>query len=224
MPPRVGFRNSYEESKYESEILIRKTSLPWTIFRPSIIVGDSRTFDSQGENRMVYGFVLGIYYSILKKYSKEEFVNCWENGNRLNEIIRVLGHETTTKNFICIDDVVNIMLEVIKNSNNYFKTYHLINEEYLSLGEMAIATTNALKLKNIDVLPQIPNLTPIEKRLINFTRPFRPYCLNDDPVWDTTNVDNVLKNHKRVKMTPQLFENLMKKFVEKEIIEKAKNG
>jgi len=68
MPPKNGFRNSYEESKYESEILIRKTSLPWTIFRPSIIVGDSRTFDSQGENRMVYGFVLGIYYSILKKY------------------------------------------------------------------------------------------------------------------------------------------------------------
>ena len=63
MPPKAGFRNAYEESKYESELILRKTSLPWSVFRPSIIVGDSKTFDSQGECRMVYGFMLGIYYS-----------------------------------------------------------------------------------------------------------------------------------------------------------------
>ena len=49
MPPRAGFRNSYEESKYEAELIIRENKeLPWSIFRPSIILGDSKTFDSQG--------------------------------------------------------------------------------------------------------------------------------------------------------------------------------
>jgi thioester reductase-like protein len=40
-----GFRNSYEQSKFEAEQLVRahREALPITILRPSIIVGDSRT-------------------------------------------------------------------------------------------------------------------------------------------------------------------------------------
>jgi thioester reductase-like protein len=40
-----GFSNSYEKTKFEAEAFIRKScsELPWVIFRPSIIVGDSRT-------------------------------------------------------------------------------------------------------------------------------------------------------------------------------------
>jgi thioester reductase-like protein len=39
------FRNTYEQSKYESELLVRRhaTALPVQIFRPSIVVGDSLT-------------------------------------------------------------------------------------------------------------------------------------------------------------------------------------
>lgn len=39
-----GFNNSYERSKFEAEVLVRSYlgSLPITVFRPSIIVGDSR--------------------------------------------------------------------------------------------------------------------------------------------------------------------------------------
>jgi thioester reductase-like protein len=80
MPPIVDFRNSYEESKYDAELIIRKNKeLPWSIFRPSIIVGDSKNYDSQGETRMVYGYILGIYYSLLKEFSKEEIADNWIN-------------------------------------------------------------------------------------------------------------------------------------------------
>jgi len=39
------FHNAYEESKYQAELLVRRaqSSLPATIYRPSIVVGDSRT-------------------------------------------------------------------------------------------------------------------------------------------------------------------------------------
>jgi thioester reductase-like protein len=37
------FRNSYERSKHEAEGVVRSSSLPWTIARPSIIVGESTT-------------------------------------------------------------------------------------------------------------------------------------------------------------------------------------
>ena len=40
-----SFRNAYEESKFEAEILVRRAmgQLPCTVLRPSIVVGDSRT-------------------------------------------------------------------------------------------------------------------------------------------------------------------------------------
>jgi len=39
------FRNAYEETKFEAELLVRRAQadLPATIYRPSIVVGDSRT-------------------------------------------------------------------------------------------------------------------------------------------------------------------------------------
>src|SRR5512139_1083498 len=39
------FHNAYEESKYQAELLVRRAQrdLPATIYRPSIVVGDSRT-------------------------------------------------------------------------------------------------------------------------------------------------------------------------------------
>jgi thioester reductase-like protein len=41
---RAGrFRNSYERSKHEAELIVRDSFLPWTILRPSIVVGESTT-------------------------------------------------------------------------------------------------------------------------------------------------------------------------------------
>jgi thioester reductase-like protein len=42
---QAGFRNFYEESKYLAETAVEelKTELPVTIFRPSVVVGDSKT-------------------------------------------------------------------------------------------------------------------------------------------------------------------------------------
>jgi thioester reductase-like protein len=39
-----GFNNAYEQSKYEAEILVReRRSVPYTVLRPSIVVGDKRS-------------------------------------------------------------------------------------------------------------------------------------------------------------------------------------
>lgn len=42
---RFGFSNNYERSKYEGELLVREAgkALPVTIFRPGMVIGDSRT-------------------------------------------------------------------------------------------------------------------------------------------------------------------------------------
>jgi thioester reductase-like protein len=44
------FRNHYESTKYEAEVLVRKAmadGLPSTVYRPGIVVGDSRTGETQ---------------------------------------------------------------------------------------------------------------------------------------------------------------------------------
>jgi thioester reductase-like protein len=54
----AGFRNFYEETKYlaETEVEELKLELPVTIFRPSVVVGDSRTGETAKYD--------GIYYLI----------------------------------------------------------------------------------------------------------------------------------------------------------------
>ena len=38
-----GFLSNYEKSKYEAELLVKESSLPISIFRPGMVVGDSKT-------------------------------------------------------------------------------------------------------------------------------------------------------------------------------------
>jgi thioester reductase-like protein len=58
------FRNSYERSKHEAEAVVRSSTLPWTITRPSIVVGESTTGWTASFN-VLYGplraFAAGAY-------------------------------------------------------------------------------------------------------------------------------------------------------------------
>lgn len=64
-----GFRNAYEQSKFEAERLVRSHAddLPVTIFRPSIVVGDRRTGWTRSFN-VLYGpmraFERGTYAAV----------------------------------------------------------------------------------------------------------------------------------------------------------------
>ena len=40
---QAGFVNSYEQAKYEAEALLETDGLPWTVYRLSTLLGDSRT-------------------------------------------------------------------------------------------------------------------------------------------------------------------------------------
>jgi thioester reductase-like protein len=61
------FRNTYEQSKYESELLVRghATTLPVQIFRPSIVVGNSLTG---------YTTAFNVIYSPLRAFARGTYV------------------------------------------------------------------------------------------------------------------------------------------------------
>src|SRR5512146_1206565 len=53
---RFGSSSPYEQSKYEAELLVRQAAgdLPVSVFRPGIIVGDSRTGFAKAFNTLYY--------------------------------------------------------------------------------------------------------------------------------------------------------------------------
>ncbi len=218
MPQRSGFKNSYEESKYEAELLVRNSDTPWTIFRPSIVVGSSKNYSCQGETRMIYGYVLGIYTALIKHFKSEEaFINTWHNKTFPDVNIRLKGCYDTKKNFVCIDDVTGMINDIIKN-DCIGKTYHLtsnnIKGEDISSAFESGFRVNGLKYFN----SRITNPSKIEILLQRLTAPFDEYCLEQDPEWDTSNTDKSLIKHKKIGMNKDLFENIINYFIENKII------
>ena len=77
----AGFRNHYEETKYLAELSVEKLKIdiPTTIFRPSVVVGDSRT----GETAKYDGIYYLIHY-LRKSPSLLRLLNVGNKKVRLN--------------------------------------------------------------------------------------------------------------------------------------------
>ncbi|HKX84081.1 MAG TPA: SDR family oxidoreductase, partial [Pyrinomonadaceae bacterium] len=76
----AGFRNYYEETKYLAELEVEKlkADLPVTIFRPSVVVGDSKS----GETAKYDGIYYLIHY-LRKSPGVLRFINVGNNKVRL---------------------------------------------------------------------------------------------------------------------------------------------
>ncbi|MDQ3178959.1 MAG: SDR family oxidoreductase [Acidobacteriota bacterium] len=147
----AGFRNFYEETKYlaELEVAKLKDELPVTIFRPSVVVGDSQT----GETAKYDGIYYLIHY-LRKAPNLLRFVN--------------VGNKDVRLNLVPVDFVVEAMTVLAKDKSAVGKTIALADPNPLTTEELfdAIAETMTDKKSVIKPPPQI-----IEKSLL---LPFSP--------------------------------------------------
>ena len=116
---KAGFRNFYEETKYLAEIEVEslKSHLPVTIYRPSVVVGDSRTGETAKYD--------GVYYLInylRKAPSLLRFVNVG------NHIVRL--------NLVPVDFVVEAIAALAYDKNAVGKTIALADPEPLTTAEL----------------------------------------------------------------------------------------
>ncbi len=90
------FRNTYEQSKAEAEANVRAqmSELPTIIFRPSIIVGDSRTGEAIGLSTVYWG---------IKSYLQ---------GQR-----QFYANENASLDLVPVDYVVNAMMSIIRKDD-----------------------------------------------------------------------------------------------------------
>jgi thioester reductase-like protein len=132
----AGFRNFYEETKYFAEMEVEKlkTELPVTIFRPSVVVGDSRTGETAKYD--------GIYYVI---FYYKKFAPLLRLAN--------VGNKTVKLNLVPVDFVVEGIAALSKDEEAIGKTIALADPHPLSTAEICDAIIEALTGKKSVVTP-----------------------------------------------------------------------
>jgi long-chain acyl-CoA synthetase len=178
IPENPAHANYYEASKCEAETLVRDAilrSLPATIFRPSIVVGNSVNGEVS-EFNVIYPFMKLYAHGILKRLP-----------TRLENSF----------NIVPIDFVTKASLEIASQKDSIGKTYHLVTLSPPTIGTL-------LKLQEdkypgigpIEVIdPEefiIENLSPDEQVAFNMLEPYMGY-LNDHLTFDARNTIGALQ-------------------------------
>ncbi len=112
------FKNFYEETKFLAEVEVAKRRLPQTVYRPGIVVGDSRT----GETGKFDGpyFVL----AAMERIPSPGF-------------FPRLGSGDNSVNLVPVDFIVESYARLASVPESLGKTYHLTDPDPLSAYEMA---------------------------------------------------------------------------------------
>lgn len=171
------FNNYYEETKFLAELEVQKrmvAGLPTTIYRPAIVVGDSRTGATQ-------------------KYDGPYYVMRWLLRQPLVAVLPVVGDPGTVRvNLVPSDFVVDAIAELSGQAKSLGKVYQLADPNPLTVDELirelgratgrlvirVPAPWEASKLA-IDYLPGVYRLMQIPSSAIDyFVHPTHYTCDN----------------------------------------------
>jgi nucleoside-diphosphate-sugar epimerase len=220
MPERNKFRNTYEDTKWQAEQTVRQSGLPFVIFRPSIIMGDSQTFDPQGERRMIYGYLLGIYYSVLRECKRRriDFARNWLRGSGLELDMRLIGSPKATKNIVCVDEVASSILRIL-DTTEIGKSYHLTSSQPIDGMALWRCIEKALRINGVRYVEEtIDNPSALERNVMSYTAAFVPYTASPDPIWLLTNTDKALgSKYARKPVTEKMLTGLLGRFMTEEV-------
>jgi thioester reductase-like protein len=113
-----GFKNHYEETKFQAEVEVVRSKVPCTVYRPGVVVGDSRT----GETAKFDG-----PYYVLRLMEKMPSPGVFFR----------LGLGSGTVNIVPVDFVVESMAALSASPGSRGKTYHLCDPRPHSAVEIA---------------------------------------------------------------------------------------
>jgi thioester reductase-like protein len=130
------FNNFYESTKYEAEKLVRakmKAGLPAIIYRPSIVVGNSKTGETQ-------------------KFDGVYFVMQWLLKQSKNAILpRMSNPENFTINLVPSDYVVEAIVFLCRQNESVGKTFQLADPHPLTIAEVTQVLARACNRQLIEI-------------------------------------------------------------------------
>jgi thioester reductase-like protein len=185
--------NDYETSKFRAELLVRNADFldQPTVYRPGIILGDSKT----GYTSTFYGFYapLKLLSSLLTKAggvatNHEELIAAIRyTGARLTEVLNL--SDDAGKNYVPVDWVSAVTAHIARNPQHHGKTYHLTPDEPVKVKltrevtEQAFERYTELSERRTFLGTE---LLEFEQFFIEGMKVYAAYW-RDDPTFDTTN-------------------------------------
>ncbi|HVN92012.1 MAG TPA: SDR family oxidoreductase [Candidatus Binataceae bacterium] len=165
-PKAPEFNNSYEESKWTAEGLVREHcsahAIPFRIFRPSIIIGDS------GTHRI--SIHTGFYNVIEKVWHLTRLAKPSDFP------IHLPFDPAATLDLIPVDIVVREMLLLLGGGEaTYGKTFHLTNEEPLTLPDIIYSLSMLTGVKISYTQPAEPAASGLGALIGRGIRHYAPY-------------------------------------------------
>ncbi len=115
-----SFKNHYESTKFQAEVWVRESmpSIPTTVFRPAIVVGDSRTGETQKFD--------GPYYVL-------RFIDA---SARRHMPVPFIGRGAVPFNAVPVDFIVSALAELGEQESAVGETLHLCDPHPLSAHDM----------------------------------------------------------------------------------------
>lgn len=116
-----GFKNHYESTKFQAElwVQVRMRDIPTTIYRPAIVVGDSRTGETEKFD--------GPYYML------RTIARAVERGGPIPQ----LGSDRSPFNVVPVDFIVASIVAASADPAASGETLHLVDPEPISAAELA---------------------------------------------------------------------------------------
>lgn len=181
-----GFGNDYERSKVEAEEMVRAATRSAggfldsvTVYRPSIIVGDSSTGWTSTYHGLFAALRLG--HTLLTRVVKGT-----TSGPALLRLIGVADGDT--KNFVPVDWVSAVIAHAVQMPAARGRTYHLTHPEPLSMDAIGRLIQEAVETYSQSASPDDPDLCDegwFAEMLSTQLDIYRSY-LRNDPTFDRT--------------------------------------
>lgn len=220
------FKNTYEKSKYEAEKLVKeygkKYNLQTTIYRPSIVLGDSKTgFTS---NFMGYYYIARVLFLLKMKFSNELKRNPDKYAasgislinEKLSLPVRIPCSNSSTINLINVDHLAEQIVTIAQSQESNGKVFHIVNPNPPVSRSLCENTLNILGIEGCRFvnLPEYSELelvgkviTQIERDIYRSCKSYIPYMLNE-PIFDNSNVRHLLGS--AYKPPPTITQDLLK--------------
>lgn len=210
---RQMFHNTYEATKFEVEkLLSRQQGLNITIFRPSIVVGDSQSgkvINPSGYYSMVRMFL--VMKGFVKKEVSKNSKKCFDEGfyiredGLLNLPVKIPCDSESTVNMVHVDYLANVVCDIAGKVNS--GVFHIVNNSrdlptvqwlsdkslsFLGLGGFHLVDLYSAKEIRESIIDVVTKdlLQKLELSIFENGGVYLPY-ITKEPVFDDSNTRRV---------------------------------
>jgi nucleoside-diphosphate-sugar epimerase len=184
-----GFNNVYEETKARAEHLVaercEREGLAYTILRPSIVYGDSRSgrstrFDALYHPVRSLAAIRDIYLDDIRQSGGQKAHACgivMQDGGVLRMPVRLFRSQRGHVDLIPVDYFVSAALRIFERPESG-AICHLTSDAPKTLDDLVSYSQQFLKIEGIEVVDGSSDgvrLTPPEALLYRFLAPYGPY-------------------------------------------------